>query len=421
MNVVDIAELFTELDRDKLVRVFRILPKDIATEVFSYLEADEQQIIIEALSDAEVGDIMNALFDDDATDLVEEMPSDVVNRLLQHASPERRKTINQLLQYPEDSAGSRMTTEYIELHEDDRVRDAFEHIRKVGINKETIYTSYVIRSDRYLVGLVTAKELMLANIDDKISDLMDTNIVFAYTTDDQEEVARQFRKYDLLSLPIVDRDQHLLGIVTVDDAVEVIDDENTEDFEKMGALQPSEEPYLKTGVFKLAANRIVWLVFLMLSATLTGIVITQFEDALAALPLLVAFIPMLMDTGGNSGTQTSTLIIRGMALDEIRFRDLPLIIWKEVRVALLCGLALGAINFARVYFMNGHNLAVSLIVTLSLCATILMAKTRGCLLPMAAKKLKMDPAIMAAPLITTFVDTLSLMVYFYIARTMLGV
>jgi magnesium transporter len=344
----------------------------------------------------------------------------VVNRLLLGTNPEKRKTINQLLQYPEDSAGSIMTTEYAELREESTVKEAFEHIRKTGINKETIYTSYVIKPGRLLVGIVTAKKLMLSDPDDTIDRIMNTHFIFAYTTDDREQVAALFKRYGLLSMPIVDRDQRLVGIVTVDDVVQVIEEENTEDFEKMGALNPSEEPYLKTGIFKLAGNRIVWLLFLMLSATITGIVITGFTEILAALPVLVAFIPMLMDTAGNAGTQTSTLIIRGMALEEIRFRDLAIVLWKEFRVALLCGLALGLINFIRIYLMNGKNAFLSLTVTLSLLCTIMMAKALGCILPMAAKKLKLDPAIMAAPLLTTIIDGTALIVYFTTARLLLG-
>jgi magnesium transporter len=421
MNAVDIAELFDGASKERIMRIFRLLPKNIAADVFSYIDSDKQQIIIKTLSDSEVSDIMNKLFVDDAVDLIEEMPANVVNRLLLSTNPEKRKTINQLLQYPEDSAGSIMTTEYAELSEASTVKDAFEHIRKTGVNKETIYTSYVIKPGRLLVGIVTAKKLMLANPEDTIGRIMNTNFIFAYTTDDREQVAVLFRRYGLLSMPIVDKDQHLVGIVTVDDVVQVIEEENTEDFEKMGALNPSEEPYLKTGIFKLAGNRILWLLFLMLSATITGTVITGFAEILAALPVLMAFIPMLMDTGGNAGTQTSTLIIRGMALDEIRFRDLPIVLWKEFRVAIFCGLALGLINFIRVYLMNGKNAVLSLTVTLSLLCTIMMAKTLGCALPMAAKKLRLDPAIMAAPIITTIIDGTALIVYFSIARLLLGV
>ncbi|MDR1507602.1 MAG: magnesium transporter [Treponema sp.] len=415
-NAVDIAELFKDAGKEKSPQIFRLLPKNVAADVFSYIEPDEQHILIKALSDSEISDIMNGLFTDDAADLIEEMPADVVNRLLLGTNPQKRKIINQILQYPEDSAGSIMTTEYVELGEDATVQDAFEHIRETGINKKTIYTSYVIKPDRLLVGIVTAKKLMLAGLDDKIGALMNTNFIFAGTTDDQEQVAALFKKYGLLSMPIVDKDQHLVGIVTVDDVVQVIEEENTEDFEKMGALHPSEEPYLRTGVFRLAGNRIPWLLFLMLSATITGSIITGFEDALAVLPVLVAFIPMLMDTAGNAGTQTSTLIIRGMALQEIRFQHLAKVIWKEIRVAILCGLALGLVNFARIYFMNGRNAVLSLAVTLSLLITILLAKAIGCVLPIAAKKLTLDPAIMAAPVITTIVDGASLAVYFSVAR-----
>jgi magnesium transporter len=419
MNTVDIAELFDGASKERIMQIFRLLPKSIAADVFSCIDSGEQQIIIEALSDSEVSDIMNKLFVDDAVDLIEEMPADVVSRLLLSTHPEKRNTINQLFQYPEDSAGSIMTTEYVELGEDSTVREAFEHIRKTGINKETIYASYVIRPGRLLVGVVSAKKLMLADPEDTIGRIMNTNCIFAYTTDDREHVAALFKKYGLLSMPIVDRDQHLVGIVTVDDVVQVIEAENTEDFEKMGALNPSEEPYLKTGIVKLAGNRILWLLFLMLSATITGAIITGFEEALAALPVLVAFIPMLMDTGGNAGTQTSTLIIRGMALGEIRFRDLAIVLWKEFRVALLCGIVLGLVNFVRIYLMNGKNALLSLTVTLSLLCTILMSKVIGCILPIVAKKLRLDPAVMAAPLITTIIDGTALMVYFAIARLLL--
>jgi magnesium transporter len=416
MNAVDIAELFEDMSREKVIQIFRLLPKSIAAEVFTYIESDEEQIIIEGLSDNEVSDIMNKLFVDDAVDVIEEMPADVVNRLLQSINPEKRKLINQILQYPDDSAGSIMTTEYVELHEDDLVRDAFDHIRKTGINKETIYTNYVIRSGRLLVGIVSAKKLLLARPEDTIGSIMNTNVIFAHTTDDQEAVAGLFKKYGLLSLPIVDREQRLVGIVTVDDVVQVIEDENTEDFEKMGALNPSETPYLKTGIMQLTRNRFLWLLFLMFSATITGSIISSFEDALSVLPILVAFIPMLMDTGGNAGTQTATLIIRGMALGEIGFRDIIVVVWKEIRIGALCGLGLGIFNFVRIYLMNGKNPVLSLTVTASMLVTIITAKTIGCILPLAAKKLKLDPAIMAAPIITTIVDSVSLAVYFSIAK-----
>jgi magnesium transporter len=421
MNAADIAEIFRDIDGSKTVQIFRLLPKSIAADVFTNIEPDEQQIIIEALTDREVSDIMNKLFVDDAVDMIEEMPADVVNRLLQTVPYEKRKQINQILQYPDDSAGSIMTTEYVELRETATAQEALDHIRRTGINKETIYTSYVIKPGRLLVGIVSAKSLMLAGPHDKISDIMETNIVFVHTMDDQEFVVGLFKKYDLLSMPVVDKEQHLVGIITVDDVVQVIEEENTEDFEKMAALTPSEEPYLKTGVLVLAKNRILWLLFLMLSATITGGVIASFEDALAVLPILVAFIPMLMDTGGNAGAQTATLIIRGMALGEIRFRDIVMVLWKELRVGLLCGLGLGLVNYLRIYVMNGKNSLLSITVSLSMVITVVLAKAIGCILPMVAKKLRVDPAIMAAPIITTIVDGASLVIYLSIARVLLKV
>jgi len=420
MNTIDIAEIFEELGREKVIQLFRILPKAIASDVFAYIDSDRQQIIVEALTDTEIGEIMSKLFVDDAVDFIEEMPADVVNRVLKNVPGEKRKLINQILQYPDDSAGSIMTTEYVDLREDATVREAFDSIRSTGLNKETIYTCYVIRKDRRLVGVISAKTLMLARPEERIGDIMDTNLVFAYTTDDQEAIADLFQKYNFLAMPVVDKEQHLVGIITVDDIVDVIVEESTEDIEKMNALAPSDDPYLKTGILQLARNRILWLLVLMLSATITGIIISNFEAGLAALPILVAFIPMLMDTGGNAGSQASTLIIRGMAVGEISPGDIARIIWKEVRVALLCGLGLGLINFIRVYIMNGQNLLLCVTVTLSLCCTILLAKTVGGVLPIVAKRLKIDPAIMAAPLITTIVDAVSLIIYFLIASAILG-
>jgi magnesium transporter len=421
MNTADIAEVFGELDKEKAVQIFRMLPKSTASDVFSYIDTDEQQTVVEGLTDSEIGEIMNSLYADDAVDFIEEMPADVVKHVLQNVSSEKRKVINQLLRYPEASAGSIMTTEYVDLREDGTVSEAFNDIRATGLNRETIYTCYVIRRDRMLVGVVSAKTLMLSKPDERIGDIMDTKLVFVNTTDDQEKVAALFKKYGLLAMPVVDTEQRLVGIITVDDIVTVIEEENTEDFEKMNALAPSDEPYLKTSILKLAGNRIVWLLALMLSATITGGVISGFEDALALLPALVAFIPMLMDTGGNAGAQSSTLIIRGMALGEIRLRDMLRVLWREVRIAALCGLALGAVNFARIYFMNGRNAVLAFTVTASLFATVLMAKSAGCILPMVAKKLKVDPAIMAAPLITTVVDGASLVIYFSIAKSVFSI
>jgi magnesium transporter len=346
------------------------------------------------------------------------MPANVVKRVLQNTNPEKRKIINEMLMYPDDSAGSIMTTEYVELSEDITVQEAFDEIRRNGINKETIYTCYVINCDRLLVGVVSAKILMLSKQSDKIGDLMDKAFVYAHTTEDQELIAGQFKKYGLLAMPVVDNENRLVGIITVDDVVHIIEEENTEDFEKMGALKPSEEPYLKTGVFAQVRNRIVWLLFLMLSATVTGRIIAGFENSLAALPVLIAFIPMLMDTGGNAGSQTSTLIIRGMALGEVGFKDIAAALWKEIRIGFLCGLILGLINFVRIYITNGRNGLLALTVTISLMFTLMIAKSLGCFLPMLAKKLKADPAIMASPIITTIVDGCSLSIYFAMARLM---
>jgi magnesium transporter len=421
MNTADIAEVFEELSKEKAVQIFRMLPKSIAADVFSYIDADEQQVIIEALTDSEIGEIINSLFADDAVDFIEEMPANVVKRVLQNVNPEKRRVINQLLRYPEDSAGSIMTTEYVDLSEDVTVREAFDAIRETGLNRETIYTCYVIRRDRMLVGVVSAKTLMLAKPGERIGDIMDTKLVFAQTTDDQEKVAGMFKKYGLLAMPVVDTEQRLVGIITVDDIVNIIEEENTEDFEKMNALAPSDEPYLKTSILKLARNRIVWLLVLMLSATITGGVISGFEDALVILPALVAFIPMLMDTGGNAGAQSSVLVIRGMALGEIRLKDILRVLWREIRIAVLCGAALGVVNFIRIYFMNGKNAVLAFTVTVSLFTTILMAKSVGCILPMFAKILRVDPAIMAAPLITTIVDGASLIIYFSIAKTVFSI
>ena len=421
MNIVDIADLFEHLDKEKTIQIFRLLPKSISADVFSYIDTDKQQIIVEALTDAEIGKIINELFIDDAVDFIEEMPADVVKRILQNINKDKRKLINHLLQYPEDSAGSIMTTEYVELKEDAKVREAFNEIRKTGVNKETIYTCYVIRRNRLLVGVVSVKTLLLAKPQDKICDIMDTNFIFAQTTDDQEKIADLFRKYGLLSMPVVDKERHLVGIVTVDDIVQIIEEENTEDFEKMAAIRPSDEPYMKTGVLKHSRNRILWLLFLMLSATITGHIISGFEQSLAVLPVLVAFIPMLMDTGGNAGSQSATLIIRGIALGEIEFKHILNVLWREMRVGILCGFGLGSVNFIRVYLMNGKDYLLCITVTASLIATVVISKSVACILPLLAKKIKLDPAIMAAPLITTIVDAASLIVYFSIAKMILKI
>ena len=420
MNTVDIAEIFEELDREKAVKIFRILPKAIASDVFAYIDSDYQQIIVEALTDTEINEIMSKLFMDDTVDFIEEMPANVVNRVLKNVPGEKRRLINQILQYPDDSAGSIMTTEYVGLREDAIVREAFDTIRSTGLNKDTIYTCYVISKDRLIVGVVSAKDLMLALPNDRICDIMDTNVIFASTIDDQEVIAEQFHKYDLLAMPVVDMEQRLVGIITVDDIVDVIIEESTEDIEKMGALAPSDEPYLKTGIFKLARNRLFWLLVLMLSATLTGIIISNYEAKMLVMPILMVFIPLLMDTGGNAGSQSSTLIIRGMAVGEINPRDIFIILWKEFRIALLLGFGLGLINVVWVYLIYGHNFMLSVAVTLTLYVTLVIAKILGCVLPIAAKCIKIDPAVMATPLITTVADALSLVFYFNIAKMIFG-
>ena len=416
MNIVDIAEIFEKLDMEKVIQLFRILPKAIASEVFVYMDSDYQQILIGALTDIEIGEIMNTLFVDDAVDFIEEMPANVVRRALKNVQPEKRKLINQFLQYPDDSAGSIMTTEFVDLREDAKVREAFDTIRSTGLNKETIYTCYVIRKDRVLVGAISAKTLLLARPNERIGDIMDTNIVFANTTDDQETIADQFQKYGLLAMPVVDKEQRLVGIITVDDIVDVIVEESTEDIERMAALRPLDEPYLKTSIVQHAKNRFVWMLILMLSATITGTIISGFEKGLMVLPILMSFIPMLMNTGGIAGSQSSTLIIRGMAVGEIGLRDVALVVWKELRVGILCGLGLGLVNFVRVYFVNKGDWMLCLTITLSLFCTILMAKTVGSVLPIFAKRLRIDPAIMSAPLLTTIVDAVSLIIFFSFAK-----
>jgi len=419
-NTVDIAEIFEELDKEIAIQLFRILPKAIATDVFAYMDSDRQQLIVEALTDTEISEIMNKLYVDDAVDFIEELPANVVKRVLLNVMPEKRKQINQILQYPDDCAGSIMTTEYVDLREDKKVREAFDTIRATGLNKETIYNCYVIRKDRLLVGMISAKTLLLARPQDLIGDIMDTNLVFAYTTDDREVIADQFKKYSLLAMPVVDKEQRLVGIITVDDIVDVIVEENTEDIEKMAALVPSDDPYLKTSIFQHAKNRFMWMLILMLSATITGSIIASFEEGLMVLPILMSFIPMLMNTGGIAGSQSSTLIVRGMAVGEISLKDIFVVLWKEIRVGILCGLGLGLVNFIRVFIMNEQDILLCLTITLSLFCTILTAKTVGSVLPIFAKRLKIDPAIMSAPLLTTIVDAVSLIIYFSIAKVILG-
>jgi len=420
MNTVDIAEIFEDLDREKKIQLYRILPKAIASDVFSYMDSDHQQIIIEALTDNEIGEIMNKLFVDDAVDFIEEMPANVVKRVLKNVMPDKRKEINHILQYPEDSAGSIMTIEYVNLREDTSVQEAFNTIRSTGLNKETIYNCYVISPDRLLVGVISAKTLMLAKPNDRVGDLMDTNIVFAFTTDDREAIADKFQKYGLIAMPVVDKEQKLIGIITVDDIVDVIVEENTEDIEKMAGLVPSEDPYMKTTIFQHARNRFLWMLILMLSATITGYIISSFEEEFLVIPILMSFIPMLMNTGGIAGSQSSTLIIRGMAVGEIGMKDIFIVIWKELRIGILCGLALGLVNFIRVLISHPKDIMLCITITVSLFCTILMAKTVGGILPILAKRFKIDPAVMSAPLLTTIVDAVSLIIYFTFAKLIFG-
>ena len=420
MNEVDVASFMEELDSEKTVVVFRMLPKELATDVFACLSLENQQHIINSITDVELRGIIEDLFVDDAVDMLEELPASVVKRVLQNASPDTRKLINQFLQYPENSAGSIMTAEYVGLKKTMTVEEAFAYIRKHGVDKETIYTCYVMDGVRRLEGVVTVKDLLMNPYDTRIEDIMDTHVIKAVTTEDQEDVVESFHKYDLLSLPVVDHEERLVGIVTVDDIVDVMEQEATEDFEKMAAMVPSEKPYLKTGVFQLAKNRIVWLLVLMISSMITGGILGKYENAFAIIPLLVTFIPMLTDTGGNAGSQSSTLIIRGMAVGEIEPRDVFRVVWKELRVGAMVGVVLGAVNYIRLVIMYPGNEMICLTVVLSLFVTVVLAKTIGCVLPIAAKVCRMDPAIMAAPLITTIVVAFSLVIYFQLACRLLN-
>jgi len=420
MNPVDIAADFETIEERDAVKVIRMLSKDKAADVFSYLDADIRQNIIEAITDREIGGIINELFLDDAVDFVEEMPANLVKRILASAAPDKRALINHFLQYPEDSVGSIMTIEYIDLKSHMTVADAFLRIRRTGMNKETIYTCYVTDSERRLIGLVTARTLLLSPKEALISDVMEPNVMYARTHDDQEGLINSFRKYGYLAIPVVDSEDRLVGIVTHDDALTVQEEEATEDFEKMAAMLPSEESYLKTGVFRMAKNRIFWLVVLNLSVFLTGAISAGFEEMLGMLPFLVVFMPLLMDTSGDAGSQSSTLVIRGMALGEIGMKDALKILFIELRVALICGGALAIVNLGRVLVL-GYDLTTAAIVSIALLAAIIMSKTAGGLLPLGAKFVKLDPAVMAGPVLTTIVDAVTLIVYFNLARVILHV
>ena len=428
MNPADIAEIFMELTQRQIPLLFRLLPKEKAAECFAEMESEEQALLIGSFSDNELKELLDELYADDAADLVEEMPASVVKRILRQATPEMRRAINQILRYPENSAGSMMTTEYVSLRPDMTVGESILRIRRQGVDKETIYTCYVTEGKK-LIGLVTVKDLLLCSDDEtQIRDIMLTNLISVNTHTDQEEVAKMFSHYSFLALPVVDMENRMVGIVTFDDALEVLEDETTEDIEIMGGMLPSEKTYLKSSVFALFKNRIPWLLLLMVSATFTGMIITSFEGALAAQAALTAFIPMLMGTGGNSGSQSSVTIIRALSLDELRMSDLPRVIWKEIRTAVLCGVALAVVCFAKIWLVDrlllGNpeiTLMVDAVVCLALLATVIAAKLVGAVLPLCAKALKLDPAVMASPFITSIVDALSLLLYFLFARMLLGV
>lgn len=420
MKVADIPSIFEELEEEQIVVVYRLLSKDMAAEVFVELDSDMQEKLINSLTDKELKAVIDDIFMDDTVDLIEEMPANVVKRILKAKKPEERKLINELLKYPEDSAGSIMTTEFIDLKDNMTAQDAINKIRKTGEDAESIYTCYVLTLTRKLIGVVYLRDIILAEPNVLVKDLMDTNFVKVSTLEDQEEVAKKFDKYDETSIPVVDNENRLVGIVTIDDAIDVIQEEINEDFEKMAAITPSEDSYFKTSVFKHARNRIFWLLVLMISATVTGGIITKYENAFSAIPVLVAFIPMIMGTGGNCGSQSSTLVIRGLSNDEIRLKDFAKVWWKEVRVAVLVGIALLLVNFARI-ILQYQNFQLAMIVGFSLVGTVIIAKSLGSLLPMIAKKLKLDPAIMAAPLISTILDTCSVLLYFNIATLIMGI
>ena len=427
MQPADIAEIFDEAKDKEIPVLFRILPKELAAEVFVEFDSDKQEILVNAFSDNELREVLDELFMDDAADIVEEMPATVAKRILRNTDANTRRMINQLLAYPEDSAGSIMTTEYIDLKRTMTVEEAIDRIRKKGINTETIYTCYVIGSRRKLFGTISLRDLVLSDRDEIVGDLMDENVISAHTLDDKEEVAAMFERYDMLALPVVDKEGRLVGIVTVDDAIDVIQEEASEDIEKMAAILPGEKTYLKTGVFETFKSRIPWLLFLMISATFTGAIISTFEAKLAQCIALVAFIPMLMGTGGNAGSQTSVSVIRALSLGDIEFKDILKVIWKELRVSVIVGIVLGIVNFIKLYlvdylwlhtFDTGTEIVEMATICLTLICVIIVAKMLGAALPIIAKKIGLDPAVMASPLVTTILDAVSLLIYFGIAAVL---
>lgn len=421
LQPADIALLFEEIPMEDVILTFRLLPKDTAADTFVELEADRQMLLISAFSDAELKAVLDELYLDDTVDIIEEMPANVVRRIIRYSTPEMRQSINEVLNFPADSAGSIMTIEYVDLKAEMTLDEAFDHIRATGWDKETIYTCYVIDADRHLEGVVSVQQMLLCDRASTIGEIMDRNVISCKTGDDKVEVAQTLNKYDFLALPVVDNEERLVGIVTIDDAIDVLTDEATEDMEIMAAITPIEKTYLRTGIFETWKQRIPWLLLLMLSSTFTQKIITAAEDALSACVALTAFIPMLMGTGGNAGGQVSVTVIRGLSLDEIDFGDWLRVLWKELRVSLLCGATLAVANFAKLLFIDRVTMDVALVVCITLVVVVLFAKVVGCLLPIAAKRIRLDPAVMASPFITTIVDALALLTYFRIASMMLGI
>ena len=419
-NNVDISGWLDELPKEEMAVLYRLLDKDDAVDVFSYMESDTQEELIGALSDKELSEVIQNLFLDDAVELVSEMPAVLVKRILKTAGQEQRKWINEMLKYPEDSAGSMMTIEFVDLQSDMSVQEAFDRIRYTGVDKETIYTCYVTDNQRKLLGVITVKALLLAALEDKIENIMETTVICANTHQDKEVVAQMFEKYDFLAMPVVDMEERLVGIITIDDAIDVLIEETTEDFEIMAAMKPSEDTYFKTSVLNHAKNRIIWLLILMLSATITGGIILHYQEAFANVPILVAFIPMLMDTGGNCGAQTSTLIIRGLAIGEVQLSDIAKCWWKEMQVSTIVGIILAVVNGIRI-LVQYQDILLAIVVGITLVCTVVIAKSLGCILPLVAKRFKFDPAIMAAPMITTIVDACSILIYFNVAILLMGI
>lgn len=428
MNASDIAALFEDVPEAKLPLLFRLLPKELAAETFVEMEPEAQELLIQGFSDNELKEVVDELYVDDAVDIVEEMPANVVKRILKQADPEMRKMINEILKYPDDSAGSIMTTEYVSLRPDMTAEEAIKRIRRTGVDKETIYTCYVTDKNRKLIGMISLRTLLLCEDDDVLEEVMEPNVISVNTLEDQESVAQMMAKYDWAAMPVVDQENRLVGIVTVDDAIDVIQEETTEDFEKLAGMTPTDKPYLRTGVLETWKSRIPWLLILMLSATLTSMVLTSFETSLAACTVLTAFIPMLTGTGGNSGTQSSVAVIRALSLGEVEFVDTIRVIWKEIRVAVMCGVTLAACNFVKLLVVDrmllgnaGVSVSVAAVICVTMVFTVLCAKTVGCVLPLLAEKIHLDPAVMASPFISTIVDVLTLLIYFQVAKAILHI